>query len=412
MQNDFKPELKPAESVAVIEDNTQTKTPNIDSFITPDHKATLSSVGEIASAPAPRSNKGQDWRAKLTRSWHNHRKRWIVGGAFFILFSSLLTAVIVKASTKHPVIVPTVHKKVVVKPTTVPSILSGLPVAPELNQRVVTGVMVENSPSARPQSGLSQAGVVFEAIAEGGITRFLALFQDTNPSDVGPIRSARPYYEQWALTFNAGYAHVGGSPEALSDIRDWGVRDLDQYANGGSYHRIDTRDAPHNVYTSIAELNQLETSKGYTPGGFNGFVRKTAAPSKLPTAKTIDLALSGPLYNVHYDYNPAANGYSRSEGGEAHTDASTNTPIMPKVVVALVMPYGLEEDGYHSAYNTIGSGAAYIFQDGLVTIGQWSKPDNATQFSFTDAAGKVIGLNPGQTWVTALRGTNEVSYAP
>ncbi|MCP5939883.1 DUF3048 domain-containing protein, partial [Klebsiella pneumoniae] len=88
---------------------------------------------------------------------------------------------------------------VVPKPTTVANTLTGLQVAPDVNQRPVTGVMIENSTDARPQSGLDQAGVVFEAIAEGGITRFLALFQDTQPDYVGPVRSSRPYYVQWAL---------------------------------------------------------------------------------------------------------------------------------------------------------------------------------------------------------------------
>src|SRR5262249_15833287 len=158
-----------------------------------------------------------------------------------------------------PVVAAAKPKKVIAQKVTAPAVtlstLSGLPVDPAVNQRPVTGVMIENSVQARPQSGLNQAGVVFEAIAEGGITRFLALYQDTTPDNVGPIRSARPYYEQWALGFDAGYAHVGGSPEALNDIKAWGVRDLDQFYNSGSYHRISSREAPHNVYTGITTLN-------------------------------------------------------------------------------------------------------------------------------------------------------------
>ena len=101
--------------------------------------------------------------------------------------------------------------------------------------------MVENSLAARPQSGLSQAGVVFEALAEGGVTRFMALYQDTTPTNVGPIRSARPYFIEWAMGFDAAYAHVGGSPVALSDIKAWNVQDLNQFYYGGYYHRISSR---------------------------------------------------------------------------------------------------------------------------------------------------------------------------
>lgn len=320
-------------------------------------------------------------------------------------------------TTHHKAKTIVVTKKVsvlnkVIVPVTVPSTLSGLLVNPSVNQGPVTGVMIENSQDARPQSGLSQAGVVFEAIAEGGITRFLTLFQDTAPDNVGPIRSARPYYVQWALGFDAGYAHVGGSPEAIADIRDWGVRDLDQFYNSGSYHRVSTRAAPHNVYTAIATLNQLEASKGYASSNFTGFGRKAEAPSKVPTVNTINFSISGPLYNVAYTYSAVANSYLRSEGGEAHIDANTNTQISPKVVIGLVMPYSLESDGQHSVYSTIGNGPAYFFQDGMLIIGQWSKSSGTSQFVFTDSTGAVVKLNPGQTWITALANTTDITYAP
>lgn len=320
-------------------------------------------------------------------------------------------------TTHHKTKVVVVTKKVavvkkVIVPVTVPSTLTGLLVNPSVNQGPVTGVMIENSEDARPQSGLSQAGVVFEAIAEGGITRFLALFQDTAPDNVGPIRSARPYFLQWELAFDAGYAHVGGSPEALTDIQNWGVRDLDQFFNSAYYHRVSSRAAPHNVYTAIATLNQLEANKGYTSSTFTGFPRKAETPSKVPTASTINFNISGPTYNVLYQYDATTNSYSRSEGGAPHIDANTGTQIKPKVVIALVMSYSLESDAHHSAYGTIGTGTAYVFQDGNLTIGQWSKSSSTSQFVFTDSAGAVIKLNPGQTWITALGSTADITYAP
>jgi hypothetical protein len=347
--------------------------------------------------------------------WPPRRKEWMTTAAIVIV-GGVLVAFVLTHTGQKPVVaaVKPVHKvKAPPKPTTVASTLSGLQVDPTVNQRPVTGVMIENSMDARPQSGLSQAGVVFEAIAEGGITRFLALFQDTTPDNIGPIRSARPYYEQWALGFDAGYAHVGGSPEALQDIKDWGVKDLDQFYNSGSYHRTSDRIAPHNVYTGVQTLMDLQAAKGYTTSKFTGFARKPKeAPAKVPTAKTVDIAISGPVYNVHYDYVAASNSYNRSEGGAAHIDANGSVQISPKVVVTMAMPYGLEDDGYHSSYNTIGSGTAYIFQDGTVTTGQWTKSAATSQFTFADSAGKPILLNPGQTWLTAVSDASKVSYSP
>ena len=428
MDSDFRPASKPRQSEPMQPDtNTDKKNAKPDRateiFRTPAEVAAEQDLRDASAATQVADTKDSTpkkanggWRQKLALHWPPGRKEYIVAAAIILLaaFGTLL----VLSHHKKPVtavVKPAIIK--VVKPKTVPSTLSGLPVDPSVNKRTVTGVMIENSTDARPQSGLGQAMVVFEAVAEGGVTRFLALYQDTSPSSVGPIRSARPYYIQWALGFDAGYAHVGGSSDGLADIKAWGVRDLDQFANAGAYQRISTRAAPHNVYTSIAALNQLETAKGYTTSTFTGFVRKAKeSPSKMPTAKTIDLTLSGPAYNVHYDYNAPTNSYNRSEGGASHIDANTNTQISPKVVIAMVIPESngaLDSSGaYYSNYAVIGSGPVYVFQDGTVTMGQWSKSSNTSQITFTDASGQPIKLNPGQTWLTAVSAPAKVGYAP
>lgn len=406
-------------------DNIVTEVP--ESFETPEQVAAREATETLdklkidlpAASAAPKKFKmlGKphiNWQ-KLKLSWPPHKKEFIAAAIFLILIGGGAGAWLLTHPTVKKVVVTkptTTAVKKVVAPVKVPSTLTGLPVDPSINQGPVTGIMIENSLDARPQSGLSQAGVVFEAIAEGGITRFLALFQDTAPDNVGPIRSARPYYVQWALGFDAGYAHVGGSPEAMADIRNWGVRDLDQFYNSGAYHRIDSRAAPHNVYTSIAALNQLEASKGYTSSTYTGFSRKIETPSKVPSVKTINLHISGALYDVTYTYDATTNSYLRNEGGVPHADANTGTQLSPKVVIAMVMPYSLEADGSHSVYDTIGSGPVYIFQDGVVSTGQWTKSGNTSQFIFTDSNNVGINLNPGQTWLTAVANTTDVAYAP
>jgi hypothetical protein len=379
-----------------------------------------------------------DLKSGLKLQWPPTRRQYI-GIAVLAILVAFGSGAAWTQFHKTPAVIaaPTVKRvqpKPVV-PTTVASTLSGLQVDPAVNQRPVTGVMIENSPDARPQSGLDQANVVFEAIAEGGITRFLTLFQDTAPDYVGPVRSARPYYVQWCMGFDCSLAHVGGSPEALANIKTWGTKDLDQFANSGAYDRITSRYAPHNVYTSIDRLNQLETSKGFGASAFTGFTRKTEQAYKAPAdtsklgpaakaradkaadtrtpANTIDMAISSYYYNTHYAYDAASNTYKRSEGGEAHMNLhkdGSQVQIAPKVVIAMVMQYGLEEDDHHSQYNVIGNGQAFIFQDGTVTAATWSKSDMKTPLSFTDAAGKAISIDPGQTWLTALSAANQVTY--
>jgi hypothetical protein len=286
--------------------------------------------------------------------------------------------------------------------------LTGLPISDaSINERPVTAVMIENSPDARPQSGLSQAGVVFEAVAEGGITRFLTLFQDTTPDYLGPVRSVRSYYVQWLMGFDAAVAHVGGSADALALIRSQGVKDLDQFANPGPYHRISGRYAPHNMYTDVAKLRARQIEKGYTSSNYTAFPRKQEEKSPAPTATYIDFNISGALYNAHYDYNPASNSYNRSEGGKPHMDERAGQ-LSPKVVVALSMPQGSR--GIYTTYETIGSGEAFVFQDGLVNKVTWHKEANNAQFVFTDANGAPVNFNPGQTWFTVVGGAARVQY--
>lgn len=334
------------------------------------------------------------------------------------------------------------HKRTVVAVTPPPaapkpapiiySKLSGLPVASEaVNQRPVTGVMVENSLDARPQSGLSQAGVVFEAVAEGGVTRFLALYQDQAPSNVGPIRSARPYYIEWDMGFDAAYAHVGGSVDGLHDITAWGTKDMNQFYNAAYYHRITSRYAPHNVYTAISTLNKLEAAKHFTTSNYTGFDRKADDPYQPPAkpsdgskpltnepvrtaAHSIDFQLSGYYYDPHYSYSAATNSYNRSEAGEPQMDANTKKQLSPKVVIAIVVPLArgkLDTSGaYYSNYNVIGSGTAYVFQDGTLQKATWHKASRTDNISFTDASGQPFKLDRGQTWISAVTGTGKIHY--
>jgi hypothetical protein len=359
----------------------------------------------------------QNYRPK---HWYNLNKeeQWVLLAGLTItmaaLFGGMYFWFMKPPATVAVASVPTVKKAP--SPITVPAPLTGLPIDPGLAHRPVTGIMIENSPDARPQSGLQDAGVIYEAIAEGGITRFIALFQDTRPQYIGPVRSLRPYYIDWAVPWDAGIAHVGGSPEALAQIRS-GMKDLDQFFNAGSYWRQPTRVAPHNVYTSFDRMDGLNVSKGYTTSNPVGWEHKSDQALKVPTAKSINISISSALFNAHFDYDAASNAYLRSEGGRPHIvttspDDAAGQQLHPKVVITLIIPYRIIDSAGHSGYASTGSGPGFIFQDGGVTALTWSKTDRPGQFSFKDAAGQNIKLDAGQTWVTVVGGANQISYSP
>jgi len=355
------------------------------------------------------------------KHWYNlttEEQVVLLGGLCSILFVLIFASYTLFFKTAAaPAIVIEKKVKAAPKVVTAEAPLTGLQVDPALTKRPVTAVMIENSLDARPQSGLQDAGIVYEAIAEGGITRFVALFQDTRPQYVGPVRSLRPYYIDFFTPWDASVAHVGGSPEALAQIRSSG-KDLDQFFNSGAYWRQNTRVAPHNVYTSFDKLDALNQSKGYTTSAPKSWPRLAQKPLAKPTAKSINLNISSFYFNSHYDYDAASNSYMRSEGDKPHMvtsssdDVGSAVQLHPKVVIAMVIGYGIEADGKHSEYSVNGSGPVYVFQDGGVTQGTWSKADRSSQFAFQDANGQPIKLEPGQTWLTAVGDASMVTYNP
>lgn len=290
--------------------------------------------------------------------------------------------------------------------------LTGLEVKSEAaTKKPVTAIMIENSPDARPQSGLKNSGVVYEAIAEGGITRFLVLYQQEKPKLVGPVRSLRMYYVDWLAPYNASVAHVGGSYKALKEIRNGNYRDIDQFFNPQYYWRATDRWAPHNVYTNFSKLDALNKAKGYKESSPKPFARADSKKAEKITAKSIDVTISSALYNSHYNYDAKTNTYKRFQAGAPHNDREGGQ-IHPRVVVVMKLPMTLVfEDGYRQQYGTSGKGTAYIFQDGTVREVIWNKANRSSQIKFTNSKGKEIPLARGQTWITAIpKSTGDVTW--
>ena len=304
---------------------------------------------------------------------------------------------------------------------------------------------------ARPQAGLNEAGVVFEAIAEAGITRFAAIYQNPSSAVIGPIRSLRIYYLEWDTPFDCTIVHAGGSGDALAAVSAGGYKDLSEnytYMYRGTYgSRL-----WNNLFTTSAYLKQFSADHGYNTSEINGFSRMTPEESVEelvdanieealdiiePTDKdtseimvevaSIDLRLGGwANFNVHYDYNIETNTYDRSyESGTPHQvyacaaedlgeknpeDVCNLVQISPSVVVAMVVKESKASDNYHEDIAAIGSGDAYIFQNGTVITGTWNKASKNDQIKFSDEEGNEILLAPGQTFVTAVPNYGSVDY--
>lgn len=292
------------------------------------------------------------------------------------------------------------------------------------------GVMVENYPAARPQSGLVDADVVYEAPTEGGITRFLALYQTTSAKNIGPIRSARTYFVDFANEWGAVYAHVGGNSDALANIRtnDYpNISDADQFFNDPYFQRVSWRTMPHNVYTSIDKLqaligaHQFSDSAAYQPWQF-----KDDTPSPLipppggeggnidasTTAADININFFTKDYAVEWKYSVADNSYARFLAGKAHKDLDSGKQITAKnFVVQLVKTFPVKSDTPLSIGMDLSSGGpANIFLDSRAIIGTWKKTDGRTRYY--DSSGNEISFNRGSIWVELVPddGLDRVSW--
>ncbi|TAK89752.1 DUF3048 domain-containing protein [Patescibacteria group bacterium] len=300
------------------------------------------------------------------------------------------------------------------KPKTKASPLTGVQIAPELADRPILGVVIENHPDARPQSGLSQAGVVYEALAEGGITRFLAFFLDERPANIGPVRSLRTYFVDWGLEFNSPVAHVGGNAAALDLVGPTGLKDINQFYNGNSFFRTSDRIAPHNAYTNSNLMDALLKKNGWDkPAEFKVSPRQNDAPAKSPLHPIIGINYSYADFQVEYRYDAACNCYNRFLAGKPHVDRNTGQQIKVKNVVVEYMPtsYGKSRIGEQmTIMATPGSGRAVVFRDGEAIEGNWSKSQHQDRTKLTDAAGKEIPLNRGNTWYPIVPTDKTVSY--
>ena len=289
-------------------------------------------------------------------------------------------------------------------------------------------VMIENHFDARPQSGINAADVTYEAIAEGGITRTMNVFYCQDAGIVGPVRSARTYFLDYASEYgeNPLYTHVGGAntpgpANALGQITDYGwtgYNDLNQFSIGFPvFYRDQTRlghDAAteHTMYSVTTKLWGIGKDRGLTNVDKNGkawdatfvpykFADQAPAGNR-PTSQTISLPWSGDDYSVSWTYNPKDDLYYRKNAGQPHIDRDTHKQLTASNVIVLFEDESHAPDGYennaHMLYGTKGSGSAVVFKDGKEIKAKWKKADRTDRTIITDMSGNQVQFTPGKLW--------------
>lgn len=316
--------------------------------------------------------------------------------------------------------------------------------------------MIENTPDARPQSGLSLADVIYEAVAEGGVTRFMGVFYcgaQLDNARVAPVRSARIYFVNIAAEYNTPvYMHVGGgncsrdeaSGQCTSDKRAFAIEELaklgwrkvrgnDFDTTGDTGYPVLSRDenrlgADRKVATEHTMVGYLPAAwkqaatRGYTsamPDGttwLSGFkpwkIDAKYNPKGVPAKKiNFDFWSNYKDYSVQWDYDEAQKQFKRSVAGAPQTDLDNQQQLVAtNLIVQQVVETSTNDSHKHMLYEVIGSGTGYLFQQGTVTKIKWSKPKQLSRTIFTDLSGKEITLLPGVTFVELLPTTSTVDY--
>jgi len=289
--------------------------------------------------------------------------------------------------------------------------LTGLLVSPEAAGRHPIAVMIDDLWPARPQSGFGAASVVWQAPAEGGIPRYMMIFGENRPEAVGPVRSARYYFIAWAAEWDAVYAHAGGSPQAMTTLWENGsgqlVYNADEFALGPFFQRLTTRFSPHNLYTDGRQLDAMVTRLGVKPAEVKPIWQ--FAPDAPLGERPVGgrFVVSYPSNTIQYDYDRLTNTYPRTVSVEGpQTDAATNQRVAPKNVVVMLMAFGPLNDGnprkHRLEAQVIGTGVAWIATNGWTIKGTWRKDSLTGPTRFFDAAGGVVTLTAGQTFVQVM----------
>jgi hypothetical protein len=313
------------------------------------------------------------------------------------------------------------------------------------------GVMIENHLESRPQSGISNADIVYEAVAEGGITRTLNIFYCKLPALVGPVRSARIYFMKLLKEYgqNPLYVHVGGAncdaasgsgcangakADALGFINKWGwggYNDLNQFSVPfpifyRDYERLPNVATEHTMYASPAKLykyaadkrkltstdekqvkwsDKSKTTPAFVSWKFNDDEKAEARGKNSKISYVFWKNNLTNDYSVAWNYDAIANTYKRENAGAKHLDKNTDKQIESKNVVVLFAKESPANDGYaggHLLYELNGTGEAQIFMNGNKIDGKWSKVSDESRMKFTDKTGKEISFVRGQIFISVL----------
>lgn len=252
---------------------------------------------------------------------------------------------------------------------------TGMPLDEPTTQRPLA-IMVNNAPQARPQSGLGGADIVYEVLAEGGVTRLVAIYQSGGDvAKIGPIRSIRPYLIELGESYHGITVHAGASNDAYAILQRQHKDDLDEITNAGPYFwRDKSRKAPHNLYSNLEKLLEGAEKRKYSIQDSEiptYTFRDSNDPGEGDPATSVEIKFQLEKYRVSYVYDAESKLYKRYINGEPHKDLDTGEQLTCSNVVILGTDHKVLDDIGRLSINLEMGGEAILLQNGKVIRGTW-----------------------------------------
>ena len=267
-------------------------------------------------------------------------------------------------------------------------------------------VMIDNHNGAWPQAGLNQAYMVYEIIVEGGETRLMALFKGVDLEKIGPVRSARHYFLDYAMENDAIYVHFGQSPQAESDMRKYSIHEINGISEDGTtFCRVKDKYAPHNAVTSTEKILQSAKNKNYrTTSDDESVLNYVTDEVNLEEGQNADTIVipHSELQTVRYEYDAESKVYIRYARNKEQTDWDTGDPVTAKnIIITLCDNYTLQdsENKGRQGLDNIGTFDGYYITNGKAIKIKCTKNARDEKTVYTDLNGKEIEVNDGNTWV-------------
>jgi hypothetical protein len=381
-------------------------------------------------------------RAGIERIWTNHRAPAIAVSVILVvvIVAAGLLVVAMPGGTAQATATPSATPSVIASPSSpytsdsssplpspsdtpgasetpgelVYSDLDGVLAPSNLAHRLPIAVMIDDNAVARPQSGFSSASIVYQAPADGGEDRYMLIFQEGTATDIGPARSARPYYVYWVAEYKAEFAHVGGDLASLQQVipaMSGNIYNMDDLSGGScAYHRIDTRAAPHNDYTNSAALISCAAKRNY-PSTYQNlptrpFVDDTPL-AQLPATQTITIPYR--TGTVGYKFDRTTDSYLRLVDGSLQSDPANNKQVVAGSVIVMYQALSyFDNSAIEPGHNSrpivanVGSGKAVVFEEGKAINATWKKTSNTALTRFYDSSGKEIPLVRGEIFMQSV----------